>query len=72
MGVPVIHSTLTNMPQIIQEIVKAVPQIVTSIVGAFGSGVSQMVEVGKNLVKGFMERYSKPSWLDKGKGLFMG
>jgi len=61
---------ITNLPTIIIEIVKAIPQIITGIVSALGKGVSQMAEVGVNLVKGLWQGIqSLASWLwDKVSG----
>jgi phage-related protein len=61
---------ITNLPIIIVEIVKAIPQIITGIVSALGKGVSQMADVGVNLVKGLWQGIqSLASWLwDKVSG----
>jgi phage-related protein len=51
-GVQVFMALITNLPTIIMELVKAVPQIISGLVSAFGEGVGQFAEVGKNLVQG--------------------
>ena len=52
------------------EIVKAVPQILSGLVSAFGKGVSQLANVGANLVKGLWQGIqSLAGWLwDKVSG----
>ena len=55
---------IQNLPQIIVAIVKAVPQIITSIVKGFTGGVSQMAQVGLNLIKGIWNGIGDAaSWL---------
>ena len=54
-GIQLFTSLITNLPTIIIEIVKAVPQILSSIINGFAAGFSQMADVGKNLVKGLWE-----------------
>lgn len=54
-GIQLLTALVTNIPTIITEIVKAIPQIVIAIVKAFGNGISQMWDVGRNLVKGLWE-----------------
>ena len=48
-------SLIKNLPTIIVEIVKAVPQIISGLVSAFGKGVSQLADVGANLVRGLWQ-----------------
>lgn len=69
-GIDLLTSLITNLPIIIKEIVKAIPEIISGIVSAFGNGVSQMWEVGRNLVKGLWEGIkSLASWIwDKVSG----
>lgn len=43
---------IANLPYIITEIVKAVPQIVNGIVNAFGNLMYKIVDIGKNIVTG--------------------
>lgn len=63
-GITLFTALIQNLPQIIIEIVKAVPDIIGGIISAFGKGVSQMAEVGKNLVKGLWEGIkSLASWI---------
>jgi len=73
-GIDLLTSLITNLPTIIIEIVKAIPQIITGIVSALGKGVSQMADVGKNLVKGLWEGIQGlASWLwDKVSGWISG
>jgi phage-related protein len=40
------------------ELVKAVPQIISGLVSAFGEGVGQFAEVGKNLVQGLWNGFN--------------
>jgi phage-related protein len=48
----------------IPELIKAIPQIITSIVNGFGSALSQMKDVGLNLVKGIWEGINNAtSWI---------
>ena len=63
-GVELFISLIANLPTIIVEIVKAVPQILAGLVSAFGKGVSQLAEVGGNLVRGLWQGIqSLASWL---------
>lgn len=55
---------IENLPTIIVEIVKAIPQIITGIVDAFGSYFGKMAEVGGNLLKGLWQGISDTgAWL---------
>ena len=53
---------------------KAVPQIITGIVSALGQGVSQIAEVGANLVRGLWQGIqSLAGWIwDKVSGWISG
>ena len=63
-GVQLFVALIQNLPQIIVAIVKAVPQIITSIVKGFAGGVSQMAQVGLNLIKGIWNGIGDAaSWL---------
>ena len=63
-GVQLLVSLIKNLPTIIVEIVKAVPQIISGLVSALGKGVSQMAQVGGNLVRGLWQGIqSLASWL---------
>ena len=52
------------------EIVKAVPRIITGLVNALGKGVSQLAQVGGNLIRGLWQGIQQlASWLwDKVSG----
>jgi len=69
-GIQLLISLIKNLPTIIVEIVKAVPQILSGLVSAFGKGVSQLADVGKNLVRGLWDGItSLASWIwDKVSG----
>ena len=69
-GIQLLTSLIKNLPTIIVEIVKAVPQILSGLVSAFGKGVSQLADVGKNLVRGLWDGItSLASWIwDKVSG----
>ena len=62
---------IENLPTIIVEIVKAVPKIITGIVEAFDGLMSQIVDVGANLLKGIWNGISDTvGWLkDKVSGV---
>ena len=63
-GIQLFVSLIQNLPTIIVEIVKAVPQIISGLVSAFGEGVSQLAEVGANLVRGLWDGITGlASWL---------
>ena len=65
---------IKNLPTIIIEIVKAVPQIITALVNGFTSSISQIASVGGNLIKGLWQGISDAgAWLrDKISGFFGG
>lgn len=69
-GIDLLTSLIKNLPTIIVEIVKAVPQIISGLVSALGKGVSQLAEVGGNLVKGLWQGIQQlAGWLwDKVSG----
>ena len=55
---------IQNLPQIIVTIVKAVLQIISAIVKEFAGGVSQMANIGLNLIKGIWNGIGDAaSWL---------
>ena len=63
-GITLFTSLITNLPQIIIEIVKAVPQILKALIDGFSAGIGSFVEIGKNMVKGLWEGIkSLASWL---------
>ena len=63
-GVQLFVALITNLPKIIVEIVKAVPQIISAIVKGFAGGVSQMANIGLNLIKGIWNGIGNAaSWL---------
>lgn len=67
-------SLIANLSTIIVEIVKAVPQIISGIIKAFGDSFGKMAEVGGNLLKGLWQGISDAgAWLwDKISGFFGG
>ena len=56
-------SLIENLPVVIKEFVKAVPQVIMAIVNAFKAGFDQMKDVGENLVKGIWGRYVVAGWI---------
>ena len=58
------------IPQIIKELVKQIPTIITTIVKSLSNGLSQIKDVGKNLIRGLWEGISDMvGWIgDKIKG----
>lgn len=70
-GVQLFVALIENLPTIIAEIVKAVPKIVTGIVEAFDGQMSQIADVGANLLKGIWNGISDTvGWLkDKVSGV---
>jgi hypothetical protein len=73
-GVQLFISLIQNLPTIIQEIVKAVPQIIRGLTMAFSDGVSQMWNIGKELIMGLWNGIaSLKDWLwDSVKSVFSG
>ncbi len=61
---------ITSIP----ELIKAIPQIVTAIVNGFGTYMSKIKDIGKNIVKGVWEGISAmASWIkDKVTNFFSG
>ena len=63
-GVQLFVALIENLPIIIMEIAKAVPQIIAGIVKAFGSLMYKIVEIGGNIVKGLWSGIQQlASWL---------
>ena len=48
-------SLIKNLPTIIVEVVKAVPQIILALVKGFTGSIGQIVQVGCNLIKGLWQ-----------------
>lgn len=69
-GVQLFVALIKNLPTIIVEIVKAVPQIVSALVNGFKNGIGSLAEVGKNLIQGLWNGINNAKdWvLDKIKG----
>ena len=65
---------IENLPTIIVEVVKAVPQIMAGIVDAFGGFFGTMAEIGSNLIKGLWQGIADVgAWLwEQIKGFFGG
>ena len=65
---------IANLPKIIVEVVKAVPQIIAGLVNAFTDYIGQMAQVGGNLIKGLWQGISDAgAWLwNKISGFFGG
>lgn len=63
-GVQLFTALIENLPLIIETICSAVPKIIDGLVQAFGSFVSTVWEIGKNIVRGIWEGIcSATEWL---------
>ena len=65
---------IENLPLIIVEIVKRMPEIITGMVEALGKGVAQFAQIGLDLIKGLWNGIKDAgAWLwDKISGFFSG
>jgi phage-related protein len=73
-GITLFMSLITNLPAIIVELVKAVPQIITALISAFTNSFSKFGDIGKNIVQGLWNGIvSMGSWIkDKVSDFFGG
>lgn len=73
-GVELLVSIIKNLPQIIAKIITAIPKIIQALVDGFGDYLSDMADIGLNLIKGLWSGIKNAeAWLrDKISGFFGG
>lgn len=73
-GVELLVSIIKNLPQIIAKIITAIPDIIKALVDGFGDYLSDMADIGLNLIKGLWNGIKDAgAWLrDKISGFFGG
>lgn len=73
-GVELLVSIIKNLPQIIAKIITAIPKIIKALVDGFGDYLSDMADIGLNLIKGLWNGIKDAgAWLrDKISGFFGG
>lgn len=73
-GVKLLVSIIKNLPQIIAKIITAIPDIIKALVDGFGGYLSDMADIGLNLIKGLWNGIKDAgAWLrDKISGFFGG
>lgn len=73
-GVELLVSIIKNLPQIIAKIITAIPKIIQALVDGFGDYLSDMADIGLNLIKGLWNGIKNAeAWLrDKISGFFGG
>lgn len=73
-GVKLLISIIKNLPQIIAKIITAIPAIIKALIDGFGDYLSDMADIGLNLIKGLWDGIKNAgAWLrDKISGFFGG
>lgn len=73
-GVKLLISIIKNLPQIIAKIITAIPAIIKALIDGFGDYLSDMADIGLNLIKGLWNGIKNAgAWLrDKISGFFGG
>lgn len=73
-GVKLLISIIKNLPQIIAKIITAIPAIIKALINGFGDYISDMADIGLNLIKGLWNGVKNAgAWLrDKISGFFGG
>lgn len=73
-GVKLLISIIKNLPQIIAKIITAIPAIIKALIDGFGDYLSDMADIGLNLIKGLWSGIKNAgAWLrDKISGFFGG
>lgn len=73
-GFKLLISIIKNLPQIIAKIITAIPAIIKALIDGFGDYLSDMADIGLNLIKGLWNGIKNAgAWLrDKISGFFGG
>lgn len=73
-GFKLLISIIKNLPQIIAKIITAIPAIIKALIDGFGDCLSDMADIGLNLIKGLWNGIKNAgAWLrDKISGFFGG
>ena len=73
-GFKLLISIIKNLPQIIAKIITAIPAIIKALINGFGDYLSDMADIGLNLIKGLWNGIKNAgAWLrDKISGFFGG
>lgn len=73
-GFKLLISIIKNLPQIIAKIITAIPAIIKALINGFGDYISDMADIGLNLIKGLWNGIKNAgAWLrDKISGFFGG
>lgn len=73
-GVKLLISIIKNLPQIIAKIITAIPAIIKALIDGFGDYLSDMADIGLNLIRGLWNGIKNAgAWLrDKISGFFGG
>ena len=65
-GFTLLVALIANLPAIIVELLKAVPQIVQSLINGFNSYISSFIEVGASIVRGIWQGITQAgAWLSE-------
>jgi len=65
-GFTLLVALIANLPAIIVELLKAVPQIVQSLINGFNSYISSFIEVGTSIVRGIWQGITQAgAWLSE-------